>query len=207
MKCSTLALCSALAVATPAAAELTFSTNPATVFGGGSTVLYDFAGEPDTDFDDALMSGPVEIVPGLTLSAEYGPNFENVGERGIQIVNEALLGRLGDFGGQEMEVLEMTFDEPITAFGGDFGRIVEDTDGFYLGVPGDVTFIRPFFSGGDGSPTFLGFSSDTPFTTVRFEAELGLQAFTLDNIRVRDVPEPMALAWLAAGGLLLTRRR
>ena len=58
---------------------------------------------------------------------------------------------------------------------------------------------------------FWGFTSDTPFTSVKLVGGSGSnqQNYSLDNMVYSPVPEPATLSLLAAGlgGLLIRRKR
>lgn len=68
---------------------------------------------------------------------------------------------------------------------------------FYVG------FISNSYNGG-----FWGFTSDTPFTSVRLVGGTGTnqQNYSLDDMVYSPIPEPTAVSLLAPGGVLIVRR-
>ena len=56
---------------------------------------------------------------------------------------------------------------------------------------------------------FWGFTSDTPFTSVKLVGGSGSnqQNYSLDDMVYSPVPEPATLSLLALGGLVLIRRK
>ena len=56
-------------------------------------------------------------------------------------------------------------------------------------------------------PTFIGFTSDTPFDSILFGSDLGFgEAFGIDNLTY-SVPAPASAGLLALAGLTASRRR
>lgn len=109
-------------------------------------------------------------------------------------------------------IITFTFDVPITAFGANFFSLNNNFTRTIATV-GGVTFDPlPI------SPDFLGFVSDTPFTTLSFSIapfQSPLDTIGIDNLvfsaAVPAVPEPATWAMLIAGfgaaGTALRRRR
>ena len=101
----------------------------------------------------------------------------------------------------------ITFDVPTTAFGADFASW---NDGFLrtdVVVDGIDVLTPPV--GGGSTVRFYGFSSDTPFTTVRFRG-LDNDGYGIDNVSylvTSAIPEPSTLALLGIAVGALTWRR
>ena len=95
----------------------------------------------------------------------------------------------------------ITFDIPITAFGADFAALNEDVDRTRIVVGADEV-VPPTTAG--NTVGFLGFQTDTPFTTLEFVTSSltrPLDGYSLDNVAFSPVPIPGAL-WLFGSGLL-----
>ncbi|MEM6828113.1 MAG: PEPxxWA-CTERM sorting domain-containing protein [Pseudomonadota bacterium] len=102
-----------------------------------------------------------------------------------------------------------TFDNPITAFGADFGSINDEVLRTQLNTGSDIVtpVVTPV-----SAVQFFGFTSDTAFTSLVFEsAAPNGDGFSVDNVSIgAAVPEPatwamMLLGLFGLGGLM--RRR
>lgn len=104
---------------------------------------------------------------------------------------------IGLFGG-EHESATLVFPEPITAFAATFESPLS-TDGVEVTLAGVEVDANPFFLAGQGQgQQFLGFTSDTPFTTVGFTANRGGETFFIANVQVGGlIPEPAGVSLLA----------
>ncbi|MEM7680544.1 MAG: PEP-CTERM sorting domain-containing protein [Planctomycetota bacterium] len=113
---------------------------------------------------------------------------------------------LGLFSG-EHESAVLSFPTPLTAFAATF-ESPASSNGLEVTIDGvEVDTFPLFLAGGGQGQQFLGFISDTPFSTVTITSSFGGETFFLDNIEVEVVPEPASLALLGLGGLMAARRR
>jgi hypothetical protein len=117
------------------------------------------------------------------------------------------------------ETSTFTFTSPVSAFGIDINTFAA-TAGAYSGTLNIGDVVSSAFDTFPGTFTgqFLGFISDTPFTSVTISANTGF-SYTLDTLVFGDaraiidantaVPEPTTLALMGGGllALVLQRRR
>lgn len=99
------------------------------------------------------------------------------------------------------------FTPQITAYGGDWTLGGPGGSGNSLLVyMGDSNLYVGFISNSYGGE-FWGFTSDTPFTSVRLVGGSGSnqQNYSLDNMVYSPVPEPATLSLLALGALAMIR--
>jgi len=108
---------------------------------------------------------------------------------------------------QSSETATFQFANPITAFGIDVNTFA-DTEGAYQAALDNGGSVTSFFDTFPGFFTgqFLGFISDTPFSTVSVSALTGF-TYTLDTLiygDARAVSDPRVVPLPAAGWLLLS---
>ena len=97
------------------------------------------------------------------------------------------------------DTLTLTFASEINAFGIDINTFATDDAAYRVVLStGDDAFsvFDPFAGAGTGQ--FLGFVSDTPFTSLTLSAESGF-AYTVDTLQSGAVPEPGTWALLLLG--------
>ncbi|QDU70559.1 PEP-CTERM sorting domain-containing protein [Mucisphaera calidilacus] len=111
---------------------------------------------------------------------------------------------IGLFDGEHESVV-LTFDQAIKAFAATF-ETPASTNGVSVTIDGqEIDTFGFFLPGGGQGQQFLGFISDTPFTTVEFTSPFGGETFFLDNVAVA-VPEPASALLLGLATLALRRR-
>ncbi len=149
------------------------------------------------------------IAPGLTGTTgtfDYGP-FSITKE--YQSDNTG--SQAGSWRGRPFSTLAdvIVFDEPLRAWG---AFLDTQVGGDGVGIQLAIVFglgsqvVGSIGAGNDTSTNqgFLGFSSDTPFDTVRLTSlKQGNDTYTLDNMQYASaaVPEPASLVLLLAAGL------
>jgi hypothetical protein len=99
---------------------------------------------------------------------------------------------------------------PVSAWGADFNSTYS-TDGLTLQINGQQHDFSGLMLAGDDIG-FLGIISTDPFSSVTLRTlddddTLFGESFGMDNVSFVAVPEPMTMALLGLGGLMLRRRR
>lgn len=98
------------------------------------------------------------------------------------------------------------FQNPVYSFAADWRTTLSGGRLIVLEFDGQTIHFDDYLSG-DGSG-FLGVIADNAFSQVVFGAEsTDAEAFGMDNLSFSPVPEPMTMALLGLGGLLLRRRK
>lgn len=195
-KLAKLAICSAslLAFAGPAnASTLIFIDRAAFDAATGGGLAFE-------SFEQGFEASPSLTFPGLTVS-ETG-RIEQVFNDGDGATDGDLAVNIQDNGDS---LFTFTFLAPINSFGGDFTSF-EDAAVVFSGGANGAFALTAF------TPQFFGFVSDTPFTTVSFNAS-GDPVFGVDALSFGTaVPEPatwamLLLGFFGIGGALRSVRR
>jgi len=186
----------ALSLATPAFADTLASLNRATFQAAAPALtLQDF----DAFADQSLLTSDGQVTYGSSTGTPLVTNnyLTSTAPNG--------LGRtdVGFFLGADSAIF--TFLNPITAFGIDINTFATTTGSYdvVLDTGDDALSIFETFPG-TGTGQFIGFVSNTPFTTVTLSANTGF-AYTLDTLlygtreAVAGVPEPATWAMLLLG--------
>ena len=185
----------AIAVAGTASAATTMYTDRAAFeAAAGALTTEDFSGAPSSAFTYGVHGGTVAIAGGASSYAVNGTDYLDTDIAGTPI---------------DPGTLTITFTSAITAFGADFFSLNNNVPRTYLNVGG--TEFNPL----PDSPAFLGFISDTGFTTVTFFNPLdggNDDHFGLDNLSYGAAPEPASWAMMlggfgAIGGAMRSRRK
>lgn len=186
----------AMLTAAPAsAAIIQYTDRSAFTAAAGTVTIEDFSGFANADLAPSTDLGT------FTISTN-GTAFVNFAALSIDIT--------ADTGGGGPGTVTFTFDTPIFAFGADFSSLNNDSPRTYAVVGGTNFDPLPL------SPDFLGFVSDTSFTSVIFANREGFplnDAFEVDNLTFGGgaIPEPgtwaLMIVGLGATGALLRRRR
>ncbi len=135
-------------------------------------------------------------------------DIKNPSDGTINGTNELRL-QIDITGSDATTLLELRFDSPITAFGADWNGI-DVGDALTLNVGADSIVLEANLGSAPGSfniPTgdggFLGFTSDTAFTSVNFTATITIgvtETWRMDNVVLGNViPEPNTIALFLMG--------
>lgn len=199
-----LAAAAVLVAATPGLATVTSFTDRAGFeAAAGTLVTQDFNGvAADTSFNNQTRAFAGFTVRGDDpLNQAGGNNYIDVPP-----LNDALSPANFSVDGTTLlnavvfpnsTSVTFTFNRAITAVGFDTRRMQNLPTLMQIGVAGETIIpgVLPFF---------LGFVSDTPFTTLTFSGQAGAQfgdSFSIDNFSfsANAVPEPASWAMLIAG--------
>ncbi|MCH8293324.1 PEP-CTERM sorting domain-containing protein [Candidatus Poribacteria bacterium] len=159
----------------------------------------------DTVFDVGLFNVFYTTFAGVNESFN---DIKNAGDGTINGTNELRLS-IDITGDDKTQLLELRFDSPITAFGADWNGI-DVGDKLTLNVGADSIVLEANLGSAPGSfniPTgdggFLGFTSDTAFTSVNFTATITIgvtETWRMDNVVLGNViPEPNTIALFLMG--------
>ena len=198
-----IVLCAFAAPAALAQSFTTFGDESAFLSAAGDVMLEDFNDEPlvprmdggtiDADgFTITSDAARIGLLPGTTFGNADGTPFFD----GFVTTDPG-------------ETITFTFDAPVTSFGGTF---TGPSSGAGVGLFVDGTRVLSSLDFVTGSAnSFLGFTSDTPFTSLTLDrsgdtATFG-EIFGLDNVFFGVVPEPATAGLLGVAGLALLRRR
>lgn len=164
---------------------------------------------------DGLASGAVlGTLDGVTYSASNGSPV--VTNSYLTSTSPNGLGRTGVGYFLPGDTATFSFVSAVTAFAIDINTFA-NADGTYvatLNIGDVVTSLFEVFSGA-ATGQFIGFVSDTPFTTVTIGTSSNF-AYTLDTVAfgaaagvVAPVPEPgtLPLLWLGLAGMTVALRR
>ena len=200
----------ALAVALPAAAAVTTYTDRTTFNTATSPTLFEnFNG---FDADTSFATSPV-TASYLTVSASPGASsIYNKIDVAPHVTGESDVDGTPSINALTQAGISvfLTFNQALSAFGADF-RALQDNE-FRTAIFINGFEVDPTVTSGNQT-RFLGFASDTPFTSIEFR---GIQndAFGIDNTAAATggVPEPATWALMLggfglAGAALRSRRR
>lgn len=187
-----------------------------TAAGGGSGDLFDNFNDVVNDItglSPALDRGPYSIDDTSPNAQSYldgigddggTPAFPNVNGTSYLFVWTSTEFETGPI---YNDVLELTFDQAVTAVGFDhkpWGGDSSNTVNFYSNTADDGSFVLA----PDQQPTFVGMVFDAPITSLLFRFEGNDSGrFGLDDLEAYSVPEPSSLALLGLGGLIACCRR
>lgn len=206
-------------VVVPAFATTTvFTTQPAFDAAAGPTVLEDLNSITTTA---ALIAG-VDTPAGSVLVRHDGSDDTSFLDDGTGpnpvnatgYIDAFVAPEVNDFFVFPEERLTITLPVASTAFAFDYAEAFSSSNTGGVDVFADGVFVfntRILGIGGTGTAvpaTFLGFTSDTPFTTISFASPPIVfgETFGIDNLRY-IIPTPASATLLAAGALFATRRR
>jgi hypothetical protein len=176
---------------------------------GGSPDLFEDFNGLTSDVD--LVGGSVDVAGGrLRIAGEsfqvgaLGIDAPPLGLTAIDVNGTALLAARLDY--LYSTALTFTFAAPVISWGADINPDFNDRGQ-------SVDFVLDgVIQGGYQLPVsdvtgFVGLISDTPFTTMRINKELGVAWHGIDDLAAHAAPVPATLALLATGLLGLRLRR
>ena len=158
---------------------------------GGDVTSPDYAAFSNTTFTNGV---PVDLGGNYTVTAEGGNATLN------QVPN-FIFG----FSSTGLQTVTFEFPEPINGFAANWSNTFVE-DGFSVSTPSNTYALNEISD--DLDALFIGFTEDTPFTTIIFSAtnDPGTD-FVFFNTFEFGVPAPGAVAMLLPIGLASARRR
>ena len=181
----------------------------------GAIITYSSRADFAASVSGEVVEGWDTLANGTVIGTLNGVSYDPSG--GDALVTNAFLplsspNALGDTTGgffAGAETMTFTFSSPITAFGISFNTFATAI-GAYTATTNLGDVAQSVFDPFPGSTTgqFVGFSSDTPFTSVVLTNVTGT-SYTLDDLNYVTAtrsPEPATLLLLGLGSMFLTRR-
>ncbi len=157
------------------------------------------------------VSGPVDIFSGEGTANDQFANIIVIALNLVSFVtNEEIFPYNGNLMGLSVTgFTTFTFDSPATDFGGYFGtadNLSNGTVSFYDENDGLIQTLSMELPLNDWQ--WWGWSSATPFSRVSIMGNTNPGSpIVFDDLQVSFVPAPASAALLAAGGVIVARRR
>ena len=214
MKTAPLIALGAIAIASHAGATTTINNDAATFdAAAGGLVLETFdAATP------VVLNGNTPTTAGTVTVEHVGSDGNSFIDDGTGANNIDGTQFLDIFVGPEFvpifprESFDITLPYAVTAVGFDLADFFSTGTSFGSDISLDGVVITDTVAQGlaatnGAAAGFLGFVSDTPFTTLTFSSDDGFgEAFGIDNLQY-SIPAPGTLAVVGAAGLVGVRRR
>lgn len=196
--------------AASANAALTFSFDEA-AFAAGSNVIDDFsayaaAGDPTVDILSPTVFGAFQYTP---IGSTAGLGALEL-RSGISSAADNQIFAFLDGSPDNFSFSVTSVGGPLNAFGFDVSSGSSFGGTTVTLNTGDTFNLSDFDAELDGNGTgFLGFASDTPFTSIRFDVEndAEFEGVFFNTFYADVVPAPGAAGLLGLAGLAAVRRR